>query len=141
MKNDWTLAQEQLQQGGFTCVLCRGEWQYTSFERGVKPLMDWISANVNLQGFSAADKVVGKATAYLYVLAGVKQVYAPIMSESAVQVFAQYAITYEAEQIVPAIRNRSNTGFCPMEMAVAECLTPEMAYHAILKKQQELKRI
>lgn len=141
MKNDWLIAKEQLLQGAYTCVMCKDGLQYTSRERGVNPLMDWLAEGVNLQGFSAADKVVGKATAFLYVLLGVTEVYAPVMSEGAVQIFQQYNINIEAEQVVPAIRNRSNTGFCPMETAVAECKTPAEAKEIIYKKCMELSRI
>ncbi len=101
--------------------------------------MDWLAEGADLQGFSAADKVVGKATAFLYVLLGVKEVYASVMSEGAVQVFQKYGITMEAGEVVSAIRNRSNTGFCPMETAVSQCTTPKDAYEAILKKQKESK--
>lgn len=124
--------------GEYTCVLGREGTLYTSKERGVKPLLEWIAQGVCLEGFSAADKVVGKATAFLYVLAGVRQVYAPVMSEAAMQVFVRYGIQTEADQIVPAIRNRSNTGLCPMETAVSECETPEDAYKIILEKLKEL---
>ncbi|MBP3506532.1 MAG: DUF1893 domain-containing protein [Lachnospiraceae bacterium] len=138
MKNDWIVVKEQLKMGEYTCVLGREGTLYTSKERGVKPLMEWIAQGVCLEGFSAADKVVGKATAFLYVLAGVRQVYAPVMSEAAMQVFVRYGIQTEADQIVPAIRNRSNTGLCPMETAVSECETPEDAYIIILEKLKEL---
>lgn len=138
MKNDWIVVKEQLKMGEYTCVLGREGTLYTSKERGVKPLLEWIAQGVCLEGFSAADKVVGKATAFLYVLAGVRQVYAPVMSEAAMQVFVRYGIQTEADQIVPAIRNRSNTGLCPMETAVSECETPEDAYKIILEKLKEL---
>lgn len=139
MKSNWQLAKEVFLQHEYTCVVRKDDMQYTSQARGVKPLMDWIAEGIDLKGFSAADKVVGKATAFLYVLLGVKEVYAPVMSEGAVWVFREYGVTMEAGEIVSAIRNRSNTGFCPMETAVAQCTTPGDAYEVILKKQKELK--
>lgn len=136
--NDIQKAKEQLSSGGYTCVLCKGQMQYTSRERGVKPLMNWLSQNIDLEGFSAADKVVGRATAFLYILLGVKQVYASVMSQSAADIFVQYGVPMEAELIVPAIKNRSGTGFCPMELATQDCATPEEAYRAI---RETIKRI
>ena len=65
---------------------------YSSTERGVKPLLDFIENGPNLRGFSAADKIVGKAAALLYVLLGVKEVYAPVMSETALYTLAHNGI-------------------------------------------------
>lgn len=45
--------------------MCKGSTIYISTERGVKPLIDRIDDGTDLQGFSAADKVVGKAAAFL----------------------------------------------------------------------------
>lgn len=100
-------------------------------KRGVQPLVEWLSAGTDLHGFSAADKVVGKATAFLYVLAGVKEVYAPVMSEKARDVFMEYGIGFECKEVVDAIINRTGTGICPMEHAVTEIETPEEAYLAV----------
>ena len=88
MNSNLTRAIEQLNSGVCTCVLCKEDIVCTSTERGVKPLLNWLDRGVDLHGFSAADKVVGKAAAFLYVLLGVKEVYAPVMSESAIYTLA-----------------------------------------------------
>ena len=72
MNVDLNMAQSILEQDGCTCVLCNGETVYKSHRRGVAPLMGWLESGTDLKGFSAADKVVGKATAFLYCLLGVK---------------------------------------------------------------------
>ena len=41
-----------------------------------------------------------------------------MLSTPAKMVFEKYEIDAEAETEVEAIRNRTNTGFCPMEQAV-----------------------
>ena len=66
-QTDLNIAREQLAAGDYTCVLRRGDREYTTRERGVKPLVRWLTEDTDLRGFSAADKVVGKATAYLYL--------------------------------------------------------------------------
>ena len=73
---DLNRARALLTEGGYTCVLCRGEVFHTATHRGVKPLVDWLDSGLDLRGFSAADKVVGRATAFLYVLLGVRAVHA-----------------------------------------------------------------
>ena len=59
----------------------------TSTERGVKPLLQWLDGENRVKGFSAVDKVVGRAAAFLYVLLEVKEVYAGVMSEGAAHYF------------------------------------------------------
>lgn len=131
-------AKKLLLSGGYTCVLCRGDTVLYSRERGVKPLLGWLSEQAIESGFSAADKVVGRAAAFLYVLLGARDVYADIMSEPACEVLAAHKIYFEATQTVPAIRDRTGDGFCPMESAVRNITEPEAALAAILEKLREL---
>ena len=81
--SDLNKAKALLAAGGYTCVLCRGDEIHTATARGVKPLVDWLDSGLDLRGFSAADKVVGRATAFLYVLLGVREVHALVMSAPA----------------------------------------------------------
>lgn len=128
---DLEQAKQILSEGGYTCVLVRGETVLTATQRGVKPLMDWLDAGTDTRGFCAADKVVGKAAAWLYVLLGVKAVHAGVLSESAASVFAQNGIAVSCDTAVAAIRNRTNTGFCPMEQAVMAAATAKEAREQI----------
>lgn len=118
----------------YTCALCEGDTIYTSTERGVKPLLDWLDSNINLKGFSAADKVVGKAAAFLYVLLGVKEVYAPVMGESAIYTLARNGVQPYCDKSVKHIINRAGTGFCPMEEAVFDITEPKKALATIKSK-------
>ena len=120
--------------GGYTCVLRKHETIHTATERGVKPLVRWLTEGVDLRGFSAADKVVGRATAYLYVLLGVREVWAAVMSEAAAEVLQRHGIAASQDQLVPNIINRSGTGICPFEEAVLGIQTPEEALTAIRAK-------
>lgn len=131
-------AREILELGGYTCVLRKGETVYTATERGVKPLVRWLTEGTNVDCFSAADKVVGKATAYLYVLLGVKEVYAHVMSRSAAEVLEKHGITAEQDKLVENIINRQGTGICPFEAAVLGIDTPEEALTAIRAKMAEM---
>lgn len=128
-----------LEEKGYTCVLRKDERLYTTTERGVKPLVRWLTEGTDLRGFSAADKVVGKATAYLYVLLGVKEVYAHIMSVSAEEVLTRHGITAAPGKLVENIINRQGTGICPFEAAVLDIHTPEEALAAIREKMAQLQ--
>lgn len=136
---DLVNARELLAKDGYTCVLCKGERLYTSRERGVKPLLAWWTSGVELHGFAAADKVVGKAAALLYVLLGVSHIHAGVVSLAALQVLERHAISVTYDTQVPAIRNRTDTGFCPMERAVWHCEEPEEAVALLRRKIAELQ--
>ena len=119
MENDLIKAKYLLSEGGYTCVLCRGDICRTSTARGVRPLVEFLDEGI-FRDFSAADKVIGKATAFLYVLLGVRAVYTPVISESALEILLAQGIRVEFDLAVPAIFNRTRTGFCPMETAVRD---------------------
>lgn len=138
MKNDLTKAINTLTSSRYTCVLCKGDELYTSIERGVKPLLDWLDSGINFKGFSAADKIVGKAAAFLYALLGVKEVYAPVMSESAIYTLARNGIQPRCDISVKSIINRVGTGNCPMEEAVSNTSIPEEALKLIKRRLAEL---
>lgn len=139
MENNTSYAKELLKKEEYTCVLYDGKTTYTSVERGVAPLMAWLDEGATFEGYSAADKVVGKATAFLYALLGVKEVYAPVMSESAVMVLEKYGIYAVCDQVVAGIKNRAGTGSCPMEKATEQIDTKEEALVAIRQKRKELQ--
>lgn len=126
-----------LLQEGYTCVLCRGDELYTSRHRGVRPLMELLDADT--AGFSAADKVVGKATALLYCLLGIRQLYARIISDAAIQVLEQHNIPVQWDTRVAYIVNREGNGRCPMELATEHISDPALAPDAIRQKLKQLQ--
>ena len=134
---DLEKAKQLLCAQGFTCVLCKGDILHTSYHRGVKPLMELLGQD--LEGFSAADKVVGKATALLYCLLGVRSLYAQVISESALEVLSAHGIDVQWQKQVPYIVNREGTGQCPMEQATQNISDPALAPAAIRAKLKELQ--
>ena len=121
-----------------TCVICREDAIFRSRERGVKPLLSWLDAGIQAAGASAADRVVGKGAAFLYVLFGVAEVYAGVLSESARQVLEANAIRVQYGECVPRIFNRTRTGYCPIESAVAGEEDPEKALLLIRQRLREM---
>lgn len=135
---DLIKAKEILLSGKYTCVLCKENEVFTSEFRGVKPLVKWYTEKTELEDFSAADKVVGKATAFLYVLLGVKRVFAKVISLPAKDVLEGYGIYTEYENLVPNIINRSGDGICPFELAVENATDETEAYKVIRLKMEEM---
>ena len=124
--------------GGFTFAAFNGEAAITDNRRGVKPLIDIIDRGETLRGFSAADKVVGKAAAFLYVLLDVSEVYAEVISRRALSVLEDNNVHAEYSGLTEAVKNRAGTGFCPMETAVLYENSPEKALEKIRAKVCEL---
>lgn len=139
MKKDLNKTKELLLSSDYTCVFCRDDTVITSTERGVKPLLKLLDSEKDLSGFSVADKIVGKAAAFLYVLLKVDSVYAPVMSEHAISVFTEYGIEAVYDNAVPAIINRAGTGFCPMEIAVKDISNPTEALSRIKSTLAKLR--
>ena len=117
---DLECAKALLSQTDHTIVLCRSGACYTDNRRGIAPMLGFVERGIDLRGFSVADRVVGKAAAMLFVCAGIKQVYAAVVSRPALDTLAQYHIPCEWGTLVPFIINRAGDGPCPMETAVRE---------------------
>ena len=138
MSHDLQKARQLLEAGDYTCALYRDGVSYTSTRRGVAPLLNWLDEKTDLRGFAAADRVVGKATAYLYCLLGVSCVFARVMSRPAAEVLSRYGIPAHCDTLVEAIENRQKTGPCPMEFATRNSNTPEEALTAIRQALEHL---
>lgn len=65
-----------------------------------------------------ANKIVGKAVAMLFVMAGIKEVYAEVLSVSGKAFLEQNNINVSWGVLTDVIINRQGTGMCPMEKAV-----------------------
>ena len=138
MSDNLKKAREILENEGFTFAAFDGKTVFTDDKRGVKPLLDIIDCGKTLGGFSAADKVVGKAAAFLYVLLGVSEIYADVISRHALSVLEEHKIPVEYAVLTEAVKNRSGTGFCPMETAVLDENSPENALVKIRARIAEL---
>ena len=136
--HDLEKAHSLLETENYTCVLCRDGHVITDRRRGIRPLMELLESGKDLHGYSAADKVVGKAAAFLYCLLGVKALHAGVLSVPARDVLVSASISVEWGSLVPAIRNRAGDGFCPMETAVWDLTDPALAPDAIRAALQKL---
>ena len=109
-------------------------------ERGVKDLYRLLKEEPEfLKDAFIADKVVGKAAAALMVLGGVKNIFAAVISTPALEFLEKAGITIEYTQKVPHIVNRTQTGWCPLELRCYEMKTPEECLQQIEKFIQTIK--
>ena len=139
MTDKLLVAQKALLKEGYTLTLYDGLSFVVSSDRGVKPLLDLYKEEKDYSGFSAADKVVGKAAAFLYVLIGIKELYASVVSESAISVFEKNGVTIFYKEKVSYIINRAQNGMCPMESAVFDIDNAQEAIEVIEKTLKKLE--
>ncbi len=128
-----------LKDGDYTCVICGENVEYASSLRGVQPLLTPYEEGKRFDGCAAADRVVGKAAAFLYVLLGVERVYAGIVSKPAKEVFEKYGVELSYDLLTELIENRTKTGLCPMESAVMDLSEPKDAPERIKAALARLK--
>ena len=140
MMNIKEYAKNKLLLDGYTCVIYDGENEILSRERGVSFLLGLYNDSVNLKSHFAADKVVGKGAALLYVLLGVDEIYAHIISSSALDVLCKYGIKCTYNTLVPHIINRAGDGICPIESATMDIDDPDDAPNVIVKTLQMLRK-
>ena len=131
-------AKNILKEGTFTCVLCKGESFYTSEDRGIKPLVSWYLSGEDFSLYSAADKVVGKGAAFVYLLLQIKNIYADVISESALKLLNNNGLYVEYNKLVPNIINRKGDGICPFEEAVLNVEDKEEAFEIIMDKIEQM---
>ena len=138
MEQNLKKALDLLNSGNYTCVACKEEVVYTTTQRGVAPLLNWLDSKTDLKDYSAADRVVGRGAAFLYCLLGVKEVYALVMSRPAAEVLQSHGILADAGTFVEGIINRTGTGPCPFEAAVMDIQNTQEALNAIRMTRRKL---
>lgn len=103
--------------------------EFISKDKGIAPILKIMEESPEfLKGAYVADKVIGKAAALLLLHAGIERLYARTLSRLAVQVLDDHFLSYEYDQLVPNIINRTGDGMCPMEQKVLMISDPAEAY-------------
>ena len=140
MKTDTIKAKKILEDEELTLVIIKDTTVYKSVERGVLPLLDFIDKNVELDGFCVADKVVGAGAAFLYILLGVDEIYAKVISTRAEELLKSNGISVTFGMLVNEIRTRAGSDRCPIEAVVEGIFEPDEALLAIRKRLSEMSK-
>lgn len=97
--------------------------------RGVADLYELSASEPGfLRGGAAADKVVGRGAALLFVRGAVAELYARVISTGALSVLRRAGMRVEYGEEVPHIVNRAGTGICPVERLTAATDDPDEAF-------------
>lgn len=124
----------------YNCALVKGDRVIKSSKSGIAPILELLESREDFQGFYAADRIVGKAAALLYVKLKVKKLYAQTLSEGGLAVLTDYGIGVTYKTMTDKIVNRQGDGICPMEAAVEHIFEPDLAYFELLKTVSLLKK-
>ena len=79
-----------------------------------------------------ADKVIGKVAGSILTLAGVKEIYADVISKYAIPVLEENHIKYEYKNLTEYVQNNAKTGMCPMENKYKEETDIRRIYNEIM---------
>lgn len=135
---DLQVAKDNLE--GHTICLCKEGKCLFSEKKGIAPMMGFIADNINLEGYSVADLVVGKAAALLFVKCKIKAVFAKTLSKGGAEVLKSNNIPFEYETLAEKIINRNGTDICPMEKTVLNTDDPEEGYILLKNKLQSMRK-
>ena len=91
-----------------------------------------------LCGASVADKIIGKAAASILILSGVKEAYAPRITEGAIRLLAEHGVKAECDEAIDRVENRTHTGRCPLDTVCADLSEPEEMLQAVREKLRQL---
>lgn len=120
---------EMLNQQGLSLLVYNNEKLTTHDNRGIQDLLELVSSQPErLKGAIVADKIIGKSAAALMTSCGVVEVHTNVICTPAREMFEKAGIKIFANKEVPMIRNRENSGMCPMDTrlegieSVEECV-------------------
>ena len=103
------------------------------YQNRIKDIKQILKENPQaLQGSIVADKVIGKVAASILTVAGVKEIYADVISQYAIPVLEEHGVSYTFSKVVAFIKNQDNTGMCPMENKYKEVKDIRIVYQEML---------
>ncbi len=119
-------------------LIHQGSIVYSSKKQGIAPLLECIETCASRhRDCLLHDRVIGLAAAKLVAVSGmITSVVAGVSSEPAVAFLRARRIPLESQTIVPRIRARDGTSFCPMEQKALE--TEDL--HLFLKQMRDFFR-
>ena len=86
------------------------------YQNRINDIKDILRENkLALKDAVIADKVIGKVAGSILTVAGVKEIYADVMSKYAIPVLEKNNIKYGYKTLTEYVINNDKTGMCPME--------------------------
>ena len=133
--NDMNLARNSILKSNNSVVVVKnGILLAKKSGNGLRPILELINEfEKDIRGSVIGDKILGKASALLFVYGGVKGVYSPQSTKSAITILLKNSIPSQIDRIIPFIQNKDGNDICPFERMIENIESPIDAYK-ILKK-------
>jgi len=141
---DLVIAKKQLHSKQLTLAIVKNsQVLFQTDSHRISGLINAIDTlGMQLNGASAADRVAGKALALLCIYAGIREVYAEVLSKKAQALFQENKVACQWTQLVDNVLDSNKTGVCPFEKAAADISDPQdsyVAFKALLEKMKPCK--
>lgn len=105
------------------------------YQNRIKDIKEILEKDVlALKDAVIADKVIGKVAGSILTVAGVKEIYADVISKYAIPVLEDHTIKYEYKILADYVENNNKTGMCPMENKYKDEKDIQKIYNEMLKK-------
>ncbi|MCW4046956.1 MAG: DUF1893 domain-containing protein [Candidatus Bathyarchaeota archaeon] len=139
--SDLDIAKNELYEENLTLAIVKnGTVLFETRSHRISGFLDAVETlGYKLEGAAVADRVVGKAVAFLCVYAKIKAVYAAVLSRKAHAVLKDNRISCEWNELVENVLDVNKTGVCPFEKAAADISDAEEAYRAFKSLRENLK--
>lgn len=134
--NDLELAKEELKNKSLSFVIAgRGKILFESKEEGILSLLKALKEfGSRLKGSALADKVVGKAAAFLILHGGFLALYSSVISDDALNLLQNTGLKITFDRRVPQILNKAGTDRCPLEKLSMEFKNSEEFIYELSKR-------
>jgi formylmethanofuran dehydrogenase subunit E len=134
--DDLRTAKQRLREKKLSLVFVRNSRVIFETDRdGLRGFLQAIdTVGESLSGAAVADKIVGRAAAFLCVHSRVKAVFAVTMSQAGRETLEAHGIPCEYDCLVSMILNRKKTGRCPFEELVQDAADSEDALKRIQRQ-------
>jgi hypothetical protein len=128
--SDLRYAKHELHQNDLNLVIVKnGTIVFETRSPGIGGFLLAIeNVGTELVDSSVADRIVGRAAAFLCTYAEIASVFAVTMSTEGLEVLRKNEIHYEYKQLVPHILNSAQTAICPFEELTSGLMDPKEAY-------------
>ncbi len=130
---DLTLARETLENEECSIVVVKNK-KVLLFKKGhgLKPIFETFEEiGPEIKDSVVADRILGKASAFLFRYAGVKSVYTPQATKGAVAVLIVGGIPSQVEKLIPFIKNNTGDNKCPFEKILEGVESPKKAFELL----------
>ncbi len=116
MMNDLLKAKQAVVEDGLSLsVYLEGQCLYCSHDAGIKPMYLAYTQGFDFTGAAGADKVVGLGAAAFWAAMHIGRLHAVVISDPALDFLIENGTDVTYDTLVPKIKNREGTGFCPVE--------------------------